>query len=206
MVSEWDDPAAREAVFNAMKRGDVTAVQAAVDRGFPPTAVDERGYTLLHWATFNGIDSVVPYLVATHWDVNARTPAGDCPLFFACWWCQLDTVKQLVKAGASLQYVNRDGWTVAHYVGGGCWRPGRMQVLEWLASRPEVDWFSVSRLGSTALKMLSDIYLHLGTWHQQGLISRCVAMVKGAMAAQREREARWSPLRAAFVSAVATAI
>jgi ankyrin repeat protein len=187
MASEWDNPAARKAVFDAVKKGNVAAVQDAVDRGFPPTAVDVHCCTLLLRATHSGRNSVVPYLVANHWDVNATDGStGACAIQYACWWDRLDIMQLLERAGASLETVDNHGWGVAHYAASN----SSCRVLEWLAQRPEVDWLGVTCIGATVLNYTRDDV-------------RRVAIVKGAMAAQRERKARWSLLRAAFVGAVA---
>jgi ankyrin repeat protein len=191
MASEWDNLAARKAVFDAVCRREIEVVRAAVDRGFPPTAVNEYGHTLLLWATFNGIGSLVPYLLANHWDANTGHSYGKTALHFACMWGQLDTVKELAQGGALLNLRDSRGWTVVHCALSVNCVNRQSLLLEWLATQPEVDWFQATNFGKTALSMVRTQSVR--------------PIVEAAMAAQREREARWSPLRAVFVGAVAVA-
>jgi ankyrin repeat protein len=194
-ASEWDDPAARQAVFDALeRRGDVALVQAAVDSGFPPTAVDKLGKTLLLIAVQVGASCLVPHMLAKGWDANAISPGGLYAIHFACMLNQSDVVQELVKAGASLQS-EAEGWNALFYaVAAGS--PGH-ELLEWLATRLDVDWLQQDDNGDTALSILQSM--------SEPTRKRKLRIVEGAVAAQPVREARWSPLRAAFVGAVATA-
>jgi len=193
--TEWDDPAARQAVFDAVERGDMVAVRDAVERGFPPTARSVHAhFTLVHKAINCGLECLVPLLLARGWDVDAASRCGDTPVHIACVESRLDMAKLLVEAGACLETVTIFGWTVAHNAA----FARSYEVLDWLASRPEVDWFCATNDNKTALSILKNR-------GPDPEALRCVPVVYAAMAAQRKREARWSPLRAAFVNAVATA-
>jgi hypothetical protein len=193
MASKWDDPKERQIVFASAKFGDTGAVREAVLGGFPPTAVDQNAYTLLHHVVCAKVNSLVPFLLEHGWDVNARTNDEGMPVHYACGRGQVEVVQWLVQAGASLNAVAKEGVTPVHIAA--CYdRKDRVQMLEWLATRVEVDWHHQLDKGSNALKLLD----RFDPTHDE-----CQAIVIAAMAAQRAREARWTPLRAAFVGAVA---
>jgi len=192
-ASMWDDPDARLEVFRAAERGDAAAVRAAVLAGFPPTAVNNRRQTLLLQLIIHlhpALKSLVPLLLEHGWDVNAADIFGDTAVLSACLKGQLDTLQLLVQAGGSLTAIHKTGFTVVHWnvVSRHLCAP----MLEWLATRPEVDWHHRCRQGRDALYCLE----------VRPRVEQCRAIAVAAMAAQRAREARWSPLRAAFVAAV----
>jgi ankyrin repeat protein len=217
MVSVWHDRAARKAVFKAIVRNNNDVVCDAIRSGFPQTAVERRGGTLLHCAANYSVN-FVPMLLEHGWDVNARTYDGETPAHAACFSGHLSTVQLLVQAGASLDAIEHSfGCTVAHYSvldGSKFNKTDRflqlVELLEWLATRPEVDWCHVSKNKRTVLLELEqNTYLIqecFGLEADQKLLyqqrfKRCIDIVMGAMAAQRAREARCSPLQAAFVGA-----
>jgi hypothetical protein len=199
MASAWHDRDACHAVFEAAYREDVDAVCAAISGGFPPSAVDHDGKTLLHHAARH-LAALVPLLVEHGWDVNARDAYGIAPVHYACWSGKLDTVQVLVQAGASLEATDSRGWTVAHYTAYDYDLDDtstRLRLFKWLATRPEVDWCYETKVTETVFLRLA----RLASFTHQPVYQRYKDIVTGAMAAQRTREARWTPLRAAFVGA-----
>jgi hypothetical protein len=210
-ASAWDGCKARDAVFKAVCTKDVGALHAAISGGFPVTAVDCDGETLLHYAAGHFV-GLVPLLLEHGWDVNAKDKDGVTPLHVACLNGHLHTVQVLVQAGACLKTSDDHGWTVAHYAASGCQMVfdldealGRLQLFEWLATRPEVDWCEKADMDSTdtVFDMLYEVpYI---VHESQSVSKRYIDIMWGAVAAQRAREgarkARWTPLRAAFVGA-----
>jgi predicted Fe-S protein YdhL (DUF1289 family) len=139
MASKWDNPKERQKVFASAKFGHTGAVREAVLGGFPPTAVDQNAYTLLHHVVCAKVNSLVPFLLEHGWDVNARTNDEGMPVHYACGRGQVEVVQWLVQAGASLNAAAEKGVTPVHIAA--CYdRKDRVQMLEWLATRVEVDW------------------------------------------------------------------
>jgi ankyrin repeat protein len=162
----------------------IAAVTAAVDGGFPVTATDVYGCTLLHYVAFQEeFKLLVPRMLASGWDPNAKNHKGVTPVHYACLDGASDALQMLVAAGGLLNVPASDGCTPAFYA---CCSP---PLLEWLATRSEVDWCHVNHDGLTVLGAIG--VADIGYRTQQ----RCRTIVAGAVAAQR----RWSPLRAAFV-------
>ncbi len=113
------------------------------------------------------------------------------PVSLACSTGKIEIVQILVQAGGLLDCPNKYGETAMFYA---LWalrdsavnKQDVCALLTWLSERPEVDWFSISE--KTAYTMAGSL----------GFV-----IVGAAQALQRQRESRWSPLRAAFVGAVA---
>jgi hypothetical protein len=184
----------REKVFQAVSRpyGRIAAVTAALDAGFPATATDDFGCTLLHYVpyVYYKLQPLVPRLLASGWDPNARNHSGATPMHDACVCGELGFLQVLVAGGGRLNAPDVKGRTPVFYAS------HKPHLLEWLATRPEVDWCHVANDGFTVLEELEDAEME--DWLKQP----CTAIVAGAVAAQR----RWSPLRAAFVGVAVMAV
>src|SRR5262245_843398 len=89
----------REALWAAVRNGDLKAIEAALDKGADINAKNEIGISALWIATSKGKPEVIELLVRRGADVNARdgiwymTPLSQS-------LAKVDTVKLLVKAGA----------------------------------------------------------------------------------------------------------
>ena len=59
-------------LLEATKQGDLAAVRAALERGEDIEAKDDKGYTLLIWAAYNGHKEVVSLLLEKGSDIEAR--------------------------------------------------------------------------------------------------------------------------------------
>lgn len=200
----WTPWAIRD-VLAAAFYGRAHEVMAALDAGFPPGAVcDTDGETLLHncfAANTAGMRDVMQRLLAAGCDPNARDNDGVTPVHVACNVGNLQNVQELVAIGGSLCALDNDyDDPPLFYALGGCGQAEeRCRLLQWLADRPEVDWCHRNREGLTAFDCaFSHQHYFAGESHE-----RCLPIVAAAMKAQRERAARWSPLRAAFVGTVA---
>jgi hypothetical protein len=174
----WNDATRRREVFDAAQRGNLVAVTAALNAGFPATAKDNWGNTLLRYAV---------YCSELRWNPNAENCNGVTPVHFACGVGALESLQALVAAGGLLTSCANSGWTPVFVA----FR--HPCVLEWLVTRPEIDWFVFDEDKRTALDIAK----------LNSVSSRCESILVGAMAAQRPqwyvRWRRWSPLRAAFV-------
>ncbi|EAY03967.1 hypothetical protein TVAG_314970 [Trichomonas vaginalis G3] len=60
----------------------------------------KKGITLLHWASYKGLDEVVKYLVSRGFSVNSKDSSGFSPIIHANGGFQLKTVKLLQQLGA----------------------------------------------------------------------------------------------------------
>ena len=178
---------------------NVAVVAAALDSGFPETAMDITGKTLLHMAAeCEELTHLIPRMLAAHWDPNIKSGgAGFTPVVLACRRANLEALKLLVAGGAVLggTHGDPDGWTVVFHA------LNSLKVLKWLAGRPEVDWCHVSTNRCTTA--LQEFDRSAIGW--PGMNPECRPVITGAMAAQRRRQARWSGLRAAYFAAAGAA-
>jgi hypothetical protein len=198
-------------VFMAAVLGRVEDVTTALDAGFPPSAkLGNSGLTLLHLCFGRNAEvmlGVTQRLLASGWDPNASGVDGITPVHEACLSGNLHAVQQLIAAGGKLDILDNSAETplfyaLSFYALYNCWDPiTRCQLLQWLADCPEVNWCHQNTHGRTAVEAGM-----LGTLDELNDIQkRCLVIGAAAEQAQRERTARWSPLRAAFTGTVAVA-
>src|SRR5882672_10869861 len=89
----------RDALWAAVRNGDLKAIEAALDKGADINAKNEIGITALWIATSKGKLEVIELLVRRGADVNARDGIWYMsPLSQSL--SKIETVKLLVKAGA----------------------------------------------------------------------------------------------------------
>jgi hypothetical protein len=194
--------AAVQHVFAGVLLGRVEAVMAALDAGLPPsTTFGCFGATLLHWC-FEHVNrnvlmhGVVLRLLASDCDPNARDIKGVTPVHEACLSGNLEMVQAVVAAGGRLNSLNDSDETPLFYaVISAIENAERWRLLQWLADCPDMDWWHRNWEGKTALELAMSF--------RGGPGERCRVIAAAAMETQRERTARWTPLRAAFVGAVA---
>jgi hypothetical protein len=179
-------------VFWDVTFGPRTALENALIRGFPATAVDDDNNTLLHIVVCRmKMASSVPGMLASGWDPNAKNRWGRTPVHNACRSGALDILQELVEAGGSLAIAAHDGCTPAFDAYSLC-------LVEWLQTRPEVDWCRVNHAGLSLGDIWDAKIAKEPVWTPD---KRCRQIVAGAAAAQLAQR-RWSPLRVAFVGAV----
>lgn len=91
----------RDALWSAVRAGDVKAVQDALDRGAPINATNEIGISALWIAASKGKLDVIELLIKRGADVNVRDYIWyQTPLSQTAGRLQLEASKQLIKAGA----------------------------------------------------------------------------------------------------------
>jgi outer membrane protein assembly factor BamB len=91
----------RDALWAAVRAGDVKAIQAALDQGASVNATNEMGISALWVAASIGKQDVIEYLVQKGADVNVRDGIWyQTPLSMAVGRLRLETAKFLIKAGA----------------------------------------------------------------------------------------------------------
>src|SRR4051812_41114582 len=92
---------ADRALLDATKRGDVTAVKAALKQGADVNAAQGDGLTALHLAAQEGNLEITKVLLAAKANVEAKTKIGDyTPLHLAASGAHLTVVQALLAAGA----------------------------------------------------------------------------------------------------------
>eukprot|EP00971_Amphidinium_carterae_P334698 6470130-Amphidinium_carterae.1 len=103
------------ALLDAVKIGDADAALAALERGAEVQSSDENGSKALHWAAFNGLDTVVNQLVNMSAEVDAKQEDGRQPLHMAADSGQFETVKTLLALNASVDAREDDGGQPIHW-------------------------------------------------------------------------------------------
>jgi ankyrin repeat protein len=91
-------------VFQALRKGDVEAVKALVDKS--PQILDSRdsdGMTALHHAARDGNAALINYLVNKGAKTEIQNNHGQTPLHLAAIFDRKDAVAALVKRGAALE-------------------------------------------------------------------------------------------------------
>ncbi|HEV8003715.1 MAG TPA: PQQ-binding-like beta-propeller repeat protein [Planctomycetaceae bacterium] len=92
----------RDALWAAVRAGDVKAIKAAIDRGADVNATNEIGVSSLWVATSKGKLEVIELLVKRGADVNVRDGIWyQTPLSMSVGEKKLDASKLLIKAGAN---------------------------------------------------------------------------------------------------------
>ena len=97
-------------LYNASWRGDDIALQEIVDHGVEVNILDPWGYTPLFRAVDASSISSVEILLSAGADANL-TGRQNSPLSRAARWEDIDMVKALVEAGASIDFKNDKGKT-----------------------------------------------------------------------------------------------
>jgi fucose 4-O-acetylase-like acetyltransferase len=103
-------PAKGLEVYEAAKKGDLAAVQAAISAG---ADLNQPGgpfkTTPLILACWGGHDKVVDALLASGADANQKSPDGHPPLHSASFFGRPQVVESLLDAGADPQATNNEG-------------------------------------------------------------------------------------------------
>ncbi|CAF0722202.1 unnamed protein product [Didymodactylos carnosus] len=105
-----------EEIFSLIREGNTFNVRMWLDN--PDNDInqsDEHGFTLLHWASWNGRLPIVLLLVQRGARVNAVNKSDDTPLHYACSHNHSDVIHYLIKNKALVNAVNEHGNTPLHY-------------------------------------------------------------------------------------------
>ncbi len=116
-------------IFSAARRGDLFFVKHYLEKD-PENirALDEAGYTALHWAGIRGQWEVFEALVGEGADPNVKGADGGTPLHWACHHDRPDMIRLLLDAGADPNVPNRWGRAPLHVAARRRMRPGRRSV------------------------------------------------------------------------------
>lgn len=96
------------ALMMASLTGDVALVKAFVEAG---AAVNQSGWSALHYAAFGGSAQVVTYLISKGADKNAVAPNGYTPLMLAARDGKVEAAKSLLFEDADANFRNSAGET-----------------------------------------------------------------------------------------------
>jgi ankyrin repeat protein len=188
-----------KAGFAAARAEDVHNIRAAIASGFPLQGCDSRGFTLLHCVALRpSLHVLLPEMLAKGWDPNAETPFGSTPVHCACVSGSLPAVQTLLQAGGCLDSISHTGSVAHSAVWAVLYKPNKansLQLLNWLATRDDVDWLHACDYdGTTALTSLEKYCDEFYADHQHAR-----AIVVDAMVAHKARARRWSAPRTAFI-------
>ena len=111
-------------LFEAVKMGDIAAVEALLAKGADVNAKDKYGGTPLHVASKKGKKDIAELLLAKGADVNAKSKYGDSPLHkvagaYDPYHTHKDVVTLLLANGADVNAKNVDGTTPLHQAASG---------------------------------------------------------------------------------------
>ena len=114
-MSEQHQEELNEALFEAAEIGNVDECQRLIQSGANVNAVYYDGWTLLHWAAFNGHFDVCELLInEERTNVNATDINGKTPLHWAAFNGHVEVCRLLVYKGANVNATDRDGMTPLH--------------------------------------------------------------------------------------------
>lgn len=92
-------------LFDETKNGDEEKCRSILDEGADLTAVNEYGWTPLHYAAGSGyIHLCETFVDHYHVDVNITCNSGVTPLISACQWGHEDVARFLIDHGANVNH------------------------------------------------------------------------------------------------------
>lgn len=94
---------------------DGTAIDALLDAGGDPNAVDDRGASAMHHASTSTDPTILGRMLASEANVNAATTRGETPLMRAAQRGRNANIEALLKNGADVDAADRDGNTALIY-------------------------------------------------------------------------------------------
>lgn len=146
---KMDDP--DDVLLAAARAGDASKVQAALEAGAAPEAVDPHGWTALLRAADSGHESIAALLLMQGANVNAGDHLGGTALMLAVAEGHFGLVHCLVRSAADVNAANRTGWRALHLAA----RRGDAHICRTLLdSGSAID--AVNGLGRTALMLAAE--------------------------------------------------
>jgi uncharacterized protein len=118
-------------IFNAARANDVKVVQALIDKKTDVNQIDERGYTALILATYNGSSDVADLLLQHGASPEVKDPMGRTALMGAAFQGDAQSIELLLDHGAKVNDVDANGATSLMYAV----EFGRKSVVKLLIAR-----------------------------------------------------------------------
>ena len=122
--------AAQSQVAAAVKRGDIAAVRALIQKKADVNAREVDGSTALHWAVDRDDLEAADLLIGAGANVRAATREEVTPLAMACLHGSLPMVEQLLRAGADPRERGPNGETTLMFAA----RNGRVDLIKRLVA------------------------------------------------------------------------
>jgi ankyrin repeat protein len=122
--------AAQSEVADAVKRGDLAAVRALIQKKVDVNAREVDGSTALHWAVHRDDLEAADLLIGAGANVGMATREEVTPLAMACLQGSLPMVERLLKAGADPRERGPNGETTLMFAA----RNGRVDLIKRLVA------------------------------------------------------------------------
>jgi ankyrin repeat protein len=139
---------ATDALFVTVENGDLEAIRAQLALGAPVDALDDLGFSALHYATDSGQLEVVKLLIGSGCEIDKPCSSIDCPtaLHLACAKNHRVIAKVLLDAGADVEPRDSDGATPLHLAS----QKGNLEIVRLLFAAG-ADKFARAVSGQSAL-------------------------------------------------------
>jgi ankyrin repeat protein len=163
----------------AIKKGDLDALTAALDAGIDPNARDGDGRALLMLAVFRNQLHIVDVLLSRGANVHQEDLFnGQTPLHLAAFTWRSDVFRRIFfEAGPrSMNFPDCDGRTPLHWLA----RYGSAEQMAFALSYPGIDISIQDDLGCTPLEVLTTPF-------------------RAALQTYGDQEARWQPMRYTWI-------
>lgn len=121
----------------AIDKDDVVTVRRML-RGWSPVSTNPALKRALFYACKSGTPEIVRELLLWDPPVNSKNRGGFTPLHIACYWADVESVKALIDAGASVNETGRANKTALHWATART-SPAPNIVLALIAAGAEVD-------------------------------------------------------------------
>jgi len=151
-------------LFQAVEKGELVALQNALDQKVNINAQDSKKRTALMIATYNQDVEAVKLLIDAGANVNIQDDLLNTPFLYAGAEGYLDILKLTIQAGADPTIVNRYGGTALIPAA----EHGHVEVIEELLNDTTINVNHVNLLGWTAL--MEAIVLNNGNPIQQTVV------------------------------------
>ena len=99
----------------AAASGDVCTIRSLIADGVDVMAMNDHGWTALHYAAWRDQANAVRVLRKAEAELEAKTNAGWVPLHFAAWEVGGKAVQVLIDAGADIEARDEDDFTPLHF-------------------------------------------------------------------------------------------
>jgi ankyrin repeat protein len=110
-LDKYNIPCTPEGFFEASETGNRAAVALFLEAKISTEIRDNRGWTPLMLAAFNGRDEIIDMLIQNNADVNSLDQGGNSALHWAAFGGHLSSAKRLIEHHARINEQNSFGWT-----------------------------------------------------------------------------------------------
>ncbi|CAD7701476.1 unnamed protein product [Ostreobium quekettii] len=115
-------------LLEAVKAGNLTAVEAFIEAGADVEAIDGEGNTPLIFAAVRGLDGIARALIQAGADIAAENNDGQTALGLAAFFGHRDIIEILLALGAEVDHQDIDGYAALHFAA----EQGHLEAVEAL--------------------------------------------------------------------------